>query len=282
MEERLVIRNAEVACRTHMACSLRRLLGSFPPGPRGLVLGERRSGKTALLCLAAVRAAAEDGRPVLFLARRPLQSLPGAGRDPLTLKKVHFLYPRSSEELLKVVASLHERDQAFPSLILLDGLEDYLTGDGGQQAAALISALLVDTAAYFTQKLQSTSGVPSVDACCGGSCCHLLISMRVTGEEAEEPLVLSVVERYFPQICQLRIDLDRLRTEEDDEAAEDGIVKVFWASFRSPQRTEFDTSKEWVIRMQPTGQLEISSAMSTPELGGKNAMGEKRSTGVDK
>ncbi|XP_029441009.1 ATPase SWSAP1-like [Rhinatrema bivittatum] len=116
-----------------MACSLRRLFGSSPAGPRCLLLGERRSGKTALLCLAALRAAAEDGRTVLFLARRPLRSLPGGGRDPLTLKKIHFLYPRSSEELLKVVASLHEHGQAFPSLILLDGLEEYLSHDGGQQ-----------------------------------------------------------------------------------------------------------------------------------------------------
>ncbi|XP_030052821.1 ATPase SWSAP1 [Microcaecilia unicolor] len=274
---------------THMACSLRRLFGSSPPGPRCLLLGERHSGKTVLLCLAAVRAAAENGRPVLFLARRPLQSLPAVGRDPLTLKKVQFLYPCSSEELLKVVASLHERDQAFPSLILLDGLEEYLTGDIGQQEAALISALLVDTAAYFTQKLQSTSGVPGVDAC--GCCCHLLISMRVpgeVGEEAEEPLALSVVERYFPEICQLRMDLDRLRKEEEeDEATEGGTVKVFRVSFRSRQRKESDTSdEEWVIRMQPSGQLEIALATSSPSLcpesgAGKNTLEEKGTTGVD-
>lgn len=54
-----------------------------------LLLGGPGSGKTTLLFAAALEAAGEGRGPVLFLTRRPLQSLPrrtGAALDPLRLQ----------------------------------------------------------------------------------------------------------------------------------------------------------------------------------------------------
>lgn len=58
-------------------------------GPPLLLLGGPGSGKTALLFAAALEAAGEGRGPVLFLTRRPLQSLPRrtpAALDPLRLQ----------------------------------------------------------------------------------------------------------------------------------------------------------------------------------------------------
>lgn len=83
-----------------MAETLRRVLnsgGAAGPGeedtaeaePPLLLLGGHGSGKTALLFAAALEAAGEGRGPVLFLTRRPLQSLPrriGAALEPLRLQ----------------------------------------------------------------------------------------------------------------------------------------------------------------------------------------------------
>ena len=83
-----------------MAETLRRVLSpgraaesqednSAEAGPPLLLLGCPGSGKTALLFAAALEAAGEGRGPVLFLTRRPLQSLPGrtpAALDPLRLQ----------------------------------------------------------------------------------------------------------------------------------------------------------------------------------------------------
>lgn len=82
-----------------MAETLRRVLSGYSAvetredtveaGPPLLLLGAPGSGKTALLFAAALEAAGEGRGPVLFLTRRPLQSLPrstGAALDPLRLQ----------------------------------------------------------------------------------------------------------------------------------------------------------------------------------------------------
>lgn len=54
-----------------------------------LLLGGPGSGKTALLFAAALEIAGDGRGPVLFLTRRPLQSLPsrtGSALDPLRLQ----------------------------------------------------------------------------------------------------------------------------------------------------------------------------------------------------
>ncbi|XP_072458390.1 ATPase SWSAP1 [Notamacropus eugenii] len=156
-----------------------------------LLLGEPGSGKTALLFAAALVAAGEGRGPVLFVARKALQSLPpgwkaGAARDPLRLQKIHFLYPPSLRELLQLLSSVHETAAQPPSLLLLDGIDEYLADTSGVQACAHLAALLVDTAAHF-------SG-------CSGSVCGLLVTMRSPAEAEPEAasLQLAVLQRYLP------------------------------------------------------------------------------------
>lgn len=83
-----------------MAETLRRVLNSgsaagpaeestAEAGPPLLLLGGPGSGKTALLFAAALETAGEGQGPVLFLTRRPLQSLPRGTRaalEPLRLQ----------------------------------------------------------------------------------------------------------------------------------------------------------------------------------------------------
>lgn len=59
------------------------------PGPPLLLLGAPRSAQTSLLFAAALEAAGEGRGPVLFMTRRPLQSLPlntPAARNPWRLQ----------------------------------------------------------------------------------------------------------------------------------------------------------------------------------------------------
>lgn len=81
-----------------MAEALRRVLnegraagpgGDGAAGPPLLLLGAPRSAQTSLLFAAALEAAGEGRGPVLFLTRRPLQSLPlntPAARNPWRLQ----------------------------------------------------------------------------------------------------------------------------------------------------------------------------------------------------
>lgn len=86
------------------------------------------------------------------------------------LQKIKFSYPRSLEDLLQDVASLHESasgSAAPSSLIIVDGLEGYLRGPGvsgglqqaEQSSAAHVSALLYKTAAFLTQTLEERAVV---------------------------------------------------------------------------------------------------------------------------
>ncbi|XP_035252783.1 ATPase SWSAP1 [Anguilla anguilla] len=193
-----------------------------------MIVGERCGIKTSLLFLAAVTAASELGVKVLFLTPTPIQKLPAPLQDSLAnlnpdgLKKIKFMYPRSQEELLQDVASLHESacgSAAPPSLLIVDGLERYLgagpgagTGPGGSPqgdgwlAVAHISALLVDTAAFLGRKLEERGGA--------GASCRVLVSFdterqgHAPGELPAQDPVLSVLDRYFP----VRATLDRDRS----------------------------------------------------------------------
>uniref|UniRef100_A0A8C0G5X8 SWIM-type zinc finger 7 associated protein 1 n=1 Tax=Chelonoidis abingdonii TaxID=106734 RepID=A0A8C0G5X8_CHEAB len=106
------------------------------------------------------------------------------------LPRIQFLYPPSLRELLRLLASLPQSLPGPPALLLLDGLEQYLAACPGPQAAARLSALLVDTASYFTGRL-------GADPQGSAPCCQLIASMQVSGEtEAEDHLC--VLQRYFP------------------------------------------------------------------------------------
>ncbi|XP_030735649.1 ATPase SWSAP1 isoform X1 [Globicephala melas] len=192
-----------------MAETLRRVLnsgGAAGPGeentaeaePPLLLLGGHGSGKTALLFAAALEAAGEGRGPVLFLTRRPLQSLPrriGAALEPLRLQKIRFQYPPSTRELLRLLCSAHETRGPAPSLLLLDGLEEYLTEDPGSQETAYLAALLLDTAAHFSHRVGSGRG------------CGLIVALQTQeeGDSATAPQ-LALLQRYFPAQCWLQPD----------------------------------------------------------------------------
>lgn len=165
-------------------------------GPPLLLLGGPGSGKTALLFAAALETAGEGQGPVLFLTRRPLQSLPRGTRaalEPLRLQKIRFQYPPSTLELLRLLCSAHEARGAAPSLLLLDGLEEYLTEDLGPQEAAYLAALLVDTAAHFSHQ-----GGP-------GQGCGLIVALQTQEEgDSGDAQPLALLQRYFPAQCWLQ------------------------------------------------------------------------------
>ncbi|XP_060486269.2 ATPase SWSAP1 isoform X2 [Panthera onca] len=167
-------------------------------GPPLLLLGSPGSGKTALLFAAALEAAGEGRGPVLFLTRRPLQSLPrgtGAALDPLRLQKVRFQYPPSTHELLQLLCSAHEARGPAPSLLLLDGLEEYLVEDQGPQDAAYLAALLLDTAAHFSHQTGPGQG------------CGLIVALQTQEEGVSgDALQVSLLQRYFPAQCWLQAE----------------------------------------------------------------------------
>ncbi|KAJ1172398.1 hypothetical protein NDU88_004245 [Pleurodeles waltl] len=246
-----------------MARLLRRVLGQKESGSLEarpcLLLGEGSSGKTSLLLAAALSSSAEEGRGTLFISRSPLQRLPESARDPLSLKKIHFVYPRSFEELLSLIAAMHENTKSSPSLIILNGMDRFLVGNNGPQAAARLSALLVDTAAYFTDKLRSASrGLD--DASC---CCHLIASMRLSPEETEGAQDRSLIERYFPVRCWMERDVSWHGTC----AQEDAIERYYRPRFSDSPEANLDTGhasndKTWRVSAGSDGALMVSAMQS--------------------
>ncbi|KAM4888494.1 ATPase SWSAP1 [Thomomys bottae] len=165
-------------------------------GPPVLLLGTSGSGKTALLFAIALEVAGEGRGPVLFLTRRPLQSLPLGTRttlDPWRLQKIHFQYPPSPRELLRLLCSAHETQGPAPSLLLLDGLEEYLLDDLGAQDSTYLTALLLDTAAHYGRRLGHGQG------------CGLLVALQTPAGETDscDGLQMAMLRRYFPAQCWL-------------------------------------------------------------------------------
>lgn len=119
------------------------------------------------------------------------------------------------EELLQQVAGLHESTNTSPtppSLIIVDRLEGYLSGLGfgssnGYQlgehsCAARLSALLLDTSVFLTQRLQECD--PSLAPC------RVIVSFQSerdtrqeTGEASATDPILDVLDRYFQTRCTL-------------------------------------------------------------------------------
>ncbi|KAG5832851.1 hypothetical protein ANANG_G00295580 [Anguilla anguilla] len=248
-----------------------------------MIVGERCGIKTSLLFLAAVTAASELGVKVLFLTPTPIQKLPAPLQDSLAnlnpdgLKKIKFMYPRSQEELLQDVASLHESacgSAAPPSLLIVDGLERYLgrgrgrarggawrqpAGDGWL-AVAHISALLVDTAAFLGRKLEERGGA--------GASCRVLVSFdterqgHAPGELPAQDPVLSVLDRYFP----VRATLDRDRSAAaPGTAGEPGAVwQVYFSGVgvtagHAPGKGEGpNPGLQWRLAICQNGAMEFS------------------------
>ncbi|XP_037400611.1 ATPase SWSAP1 isoform X3 [Pygocentrus nattereri] len=180
-----------------------------------LVVGDENINRS-LLFLAAVTAASELGIKVLFFTQSQFQSLPvnfqgsaSSGLKPEYLKKIRFVYPKTLDDLLEDVASLHElvaEAAALPSLVIVDSLERYVCGPAAQNrpqqetqsAAAHVVALLHDTAAFLTQNLENEAQ------------CRVIVSIQPEwkGQGGCDQLVLDpilfVLERYLQvQGCRL-------------------------------------------------------------------------------
>lgn len=251
-----------------------------PPSPTtcsALVVGDQSISRSVLL-LAAVTAASEMGMKVMFFTQTQIQSLPASlqkcvpSLSPECLKKIKFSYPRTVEELLQQVASLHESANTSPtppSLIIVDRLEGFLCGPGGgshggvhpgeQSCAAHLSALLCDSAAFLTHllKQRSSSSAP----------CRLLASFQSeedTGQTSREASatdpILDVLDRYF----QVRCTLDRDRSY---GAAAAGLQEAWHIYLSGTGITEASSAKdlkdgpggaqEWQLFIFPDGLMEF-------------------------
>ncbi|KAJ7317032.1 hypothetical protein JRQ81_003194 [Phrynocephalus forsythii] len=161
------------------------------------------------------------------------------------VRRIHFLYPPSFQELLHLVASLHQTLSGSPSLVMLDGLEEYLSGCPSPPMAAQLVALLLDTANHFSQKL----GHLPVG-------CQLLVAMKCPGEAAEEAEYLSVTRRYFP--AQVWLDSG---VEEAAGSKSCGITKLVRACLSQPGTKD----QEWLLQFDPQGDMKISALPLSPE-----------------
>nr|AAI68995.1 RGD1308026 protein [Rattus norvegicus] len=102
--------------------------------------------------------------------------------------KIRFQYPSSIQELLQLLASAHEAPAPVPSLLLLDGLEEYLAEDPGTQDTAYLAALLLDTAAYFSHRLGASGN------------CGLVVALETQKEADGDVPHLALLQRYFPAV----------------------------------------------------------------------------------
>nr|XP_042700100.1 ATPase SWSAP1 [Chrysemys picta bellii] len=175
------------------------------------------------------------------------EGIPGWGRprsiapSPSPPQCIQFLYPPSLRELLRLLASLHQSLPGPPALLLLDGLEQYLAGCPGPQAAARLSALLVDTASYFTGRL-------GADPQGSATCCQLIASMQVSGETEVEDY-LCILQRYFPAQCWLCPDSAPALGQEDC-----GGDRTFRARLSQPGAAD----QEWKLGFGLDGEMRVS------------------------
>ncbi|KAM6469207.1 ATPase SWSAP1 isoform 2-T2 [Liasis olivaceus] len=174
-------------------------------------------------------------RPLLLLGPT------GSGRSTLLFRaalRIHFLYPPSFQELLQLVASLHQTLSSSPSMIVLDGLEEYLNSCSSPCTAAQLVALLLDTSNYFSQKRSHLS----VD-------CQLIVSMKFSGEAGEEAEHFSAIEHYFPAHLWLHPD-----TGVDVGLDNQGLTKLIRAHLLQPGTKD----QEWMVKFDAQGSMTIS------------------------
>ncbi|XP_040919254.1 ATPase SWSAP1 [Toxotes jaculatrix] len=242
-----------------------------------LLVGDHSVSRSVLL-LTAVTAASQMGMKVMFFTQTQIQSLPLSLQNcvpslsPETLKKIKFSYPRTLEDLLQQMASLHEPTNTSPtppSLIIVDRLDSFLCGvrggshsgfhPGEQSSAAHLSALLCDTAAFLTQVLEQRSSTSGP--------CRVIASFQSeadTGQAGGEPPasdpILDVLDRYF----QVRCTLDQ---DTGHEPASAGLQQVWHIYLSGRGITEAARTKdcedrpgeahEWQLLIFPNGLMEF-------------------------
>ncbi|XP_071330693.1 ATPase SWSAP1 isoform X2 [Trachinotus anak] len=251
-----------------------------PPPPTtcsALVVGDPSVSRSVLL-LAAVTAASQMGMRVMFFTQTQIQSLPASlqkcvpSLGPESLKKIKFSYPRTVEELLQQMASLHESTNTTPtppSLIIVDRLEGFLCGPQGgshsefhrgeQSCAAHLSALLCDTAAFLTQVLEQRSS--------SSGPCRFIASFQsdvdpgqTGGEPSATDPILETLDRYF----KVRCTLDQDRGYEATAAGLQQIWHIYLsgrgiteASCAKESKDRPDVAQEWQLLIFPNGLMEF-------------------------
>ncbi|RVE69057.1 hypothetical protein OJAV_G00074050 [Oryzias javanicus] len=240
-----------------------------------LLVGDR-GVSSSLLLLAAVTAASEMGIRVAFFTQTQIQSLPETLRRcvpslrPEGLKKTTFFYPRTLEQLLLHVASLHESPTP-PALVVVDRLESFLRAPAGgsnaglstreQSSAAHVSALLCDTAAFLTRVLEQRGS--------GSAPCRIIASYLSEADASKDSEdlsvadpVLDVLDRYF----QVRCTLDRDRGYEAAAAAVQEVWHVYLSgrgiaeAFSNKDCEEkHRAAQEWQLSILPDGVIEFNS-----------------------
>ncbi|KAB5554007.1 hypothetical protein PHYPO_G00045140 [Pangasianodon hypophthalmus] len=234
---------------------------SSHPESSTLVLGDENINRSLLL-LTAITAASEMGYKVLFFTPNQIQSLPVTVQDssvslkPDSLKKIRFVYPKTLEELLEDVASLHElvpETAPLPSLLIVDGVERYVRvqdrpQQDSQSTAAHIVALLHDTAAFLKARSEKSQQPP----------CRVIVSYQPEwegrgGDMFAPDSILLVLERYLQVRCNLH------------KVINSGEAQNEWLLYLSGPGLQVDgygngekcLGLQWRVVMQPNGALEF-------------------------
>lgn len=163
------------------------------------------------------------------------------------------------EDLLEDVASLHElvlEAAALPSLIIVDGLEQYVSGHvaqdrpqrEAQSAAAHVVALLHDTAAFLTQKLNAQAENQAQ--------CRVIVSIQPErkgqggcDQLGSDPL-LSILERYL----QVRCTSEKVRR---DEGPNEWLLYLSGPELQVAGCDDAVEQLRWRAVLQPNGILEF-------------------------
>jgi len=142
----------------------------FPNRPRYnyIMIGPKQSGRTSLLFEYAFQLA-EKNLNVLFIASKRIDKLPHLiGRDQPSmkvLKRIEIIYPKTSEQFLKVLSTVHLSELHY-DLVMIDDLDEYylpLCKDTMRQVAHL-SAMVMDSIAFMRKSGHDTSIICSLSS----------------------------------------------------------------------------------------------------------------------
>lgn len=134
---------------------------------------------------------------------------------------------------------MHETWPRSPSLLVLDGLEEFLASCPGPHSAAQLAALLLDTAHQLGQK------GPAEPAGC-----QLVVSVRLPVEGGDGGEKLLAVQRYFLAHCWLGLETP----EESSGSDGQGATKLVRARLSQPGTED----QEWLLRFEPQEEMKIS------------------------
>ncbi|XP_053466922.1 ATPase SWSAP1 [Ictalurus furcatus] len=242
---------------------------SSQPESSTLVVGDENINRS-LLFLTALTAASEMGYKVLFFTQNQIQSLPVTVQDsstslkPENLKKIRFVYPKTLEELLEDVASLHElvpETATLPTLLIVDGVERYVCvqdrpQQDSQSTAAHIVALLHDTAAFLKARSEKRQQSP----------CRVIVSYQPEwegrgGDVFAPDSILLVLERYLQVRCNIH------------KVINSGEAQNKWLLYLSGPGLQVDwygkgekcLGLQWHVVMQSNGALEFTPESAPKE-----------------